>query len=256
MNTMKSLCALSAIALSLSLNPISDAAVYDIDDPTDFVPSTFFAGDTINLSGTGIIGIDTEAHSGSIVNVYGGTVEQYFTALGGSIINIFDGNIGNNFFAIEDSIVNISGGTIGENFDAGDGSTVNIHGGHFLNSDFHAYNSTLNIHGGTFDDYFSINSRAIMNLYGSNFKLDGIDIAGIVPGTPFIVPDRGDVVLSATLEDGSAFDITLDNMSPPGFSDVFYGETMALHLVPIPEPTSLALLSFASISLLARRRKS
>ena len=78
-------------------------------------------------------------------------------------------------------------------------------------------------------------SRAEVNLWGSEFVLDNIDITALLsPNMPFTINDR-DVTLSGLLADGSAF--SFDLTSTFGMSDYFdAGATLTIMLMSLFPP--------------------
>ena len=159
-------------------------------------------------------------------------------ALGGTV-SISGGTVGSDFFALG-STVNISGGTVGSNFQAG-GSTVNITGGAFGN-DFNAtYGSTV-------------------NLFGTEFFLNGSLVDALTVGETITIFDRGeDVVLSGVFADGTLFDFDLIPNNPffPAFVDFFDpSSTLTItRVAAIPEPGCGLTLATMSLVLLVRRRR-
>ncbi|QQE13643.1 hypothetical protein JD969_09335 [Planctomycetota bacterium] len=281
MKAMQSLCAFSAIALSLSFNQFTHAINYNV--PPDAAPSSIAAGDTLTLSDGGTVDSFFISDAGSMFIMTGGTLGFNATISGDA--HISGGDIGFSFFtadssnvtitggdfdflfrALNNSTVNISGGTFGNSFDAN--ANVNISGGTFANNLAARPGGILNITGGTFGNNFSVNNDSIANiaggtfgssinlqdgitnLIGSDFSLDGIPILGL-SASPTELTIRGGATLAGTLNDGSAFSIDL-NESLISSQD-FVSTNAILNLI-IPEPTSLALLTLTTLPLLIRRK--
>jgi len=143
------------------------------------------------------VGIRFDANEGSVVNISGGTVGDGFNAR---------------------SLVNISGGTIGDDFDAQNNSVVNISGGSVGHRDFDA------------------SAGSEVNLFGSDFVLDGVPLdASLTIGDAFTIDSRN-VTLSGILADGTAFSFDLSN---DFFSDDEFFSISATVTVTLGPPTVL-----------------
>ena len=168
------------------------------------------AGSELNISGGEVDGFFV-ANSGSEVNITGGSVGSFATGGPGSEVNITGGSVGAVFNTFGD--LNVSAGSVGGNFHASPGSVVNITGGSFGSGFLTLAESVVNISGGTFGGLlgtgFSINSGAELNLFGSNFAIDGVPLDdSLVMGQAFTIEER-DVTLSGVLVDGSPFSFDL-----------------------------------------------
>ena len=151
------------------------------------------------------------ANSGSEVNITGGSVGGFATASPGSEVNISGGSVQSLFNVF--GVLNVSAGSVGGNFHASPGSVVNITGGSFGSGFLTLAESVVNISGGTFGGFlgtgFSINSGAELNLFGSNFAIDGVPLDdSLTMGQAFTIEER-DVTLSGVLVDGSPFSFDL-----------------------------------------------
>ena len=252
------------------------------------VVSSFFnanSGSEINISG-GVVANGFQANAGSLVEIIGGDVSNNFTANAGSLVNISGGNVGPFFDA--QSSVNISGGSVGGLFGANFGSQVDISGGSVesINAtsggqvnvgggsvgsfnalegslvtveggslgDFDAFSgSETNISGGSFGGVFSAFSESDVNLFGTEFLVDGVLLDGLELGESFEVDVR-DVTLSGLLSDGSSFEFEL--ISVFNDDDFFASDanlTVTLTAV-VPEPGVAIVMMFGGIGSLLRRR--
>ena len=202
---------------------------------------TIEGGSVVNLS-NGSIGDGLTADSGAQVNVSGGTVGDLFWTYEGSQVNMTGGEIGRQF-RIDSGELNLSGGTIGDSFDS-DFGEINISGGEIGEADIFIGSvvnisggvvgrswdidefAVANISGGTIGDNFAImpggvvnvtggtlgnfvaESNSQVNLFGTEFLVDGDPVVGLV-GVPITITDR-DVVLLGLLADGSlvGFDLS------------------------------------------------
>ena len=185
------------------------------------------AGSVVNISG-GSVGRFFDANSGSVVNITGGTVGGNFIANDGSLVNISGGLVDFQFSAKTGSVVNITGGAVGRLFDAEDGSVVTISGGSFEESIWAKSGSLLNISGGSFGPTFRVSGvvnirggsfgndfrsyvGSNVNLFGSEFAIDGVLLDDLVSGEAFTIIDRDGVILSGLLADGSEFSFDLNS---------------------------------------------
>ena len=150
----------------------------------------------VNISG-GTVDDSFSASIGSEVNISGGSVGAFSSTGGlGSVFNISGGSVGDFFLAFPDSVLNISGGTIGT-LEAAESSRV--------------------------------------NLFGSDFILDGVPLDdSLAINNAFTIVDR-DVTLSGLLEDGSAFSFDLNSVPVGDFfsdNDLFHSDaTLTVTLV-------------------------
>ena len=205
---------------------------------------------TINVEG-GILG-DSARAVDSEVNISGGTVGDDFLALFGAEVNISGGILGDNFIAVN-SELNISGGTIGDNL-AAFSSVLNISGG-TVGSEL-AVGGEVNISGGTVGDNFRLGSGSEVNILGSEFFIDGLELETLLLGESFTVTDR-DVTLSGLLADGEQFSFDLNSLDPLDVGDFFSsGATLTVTLTsPVPEPSSAALIGLVVAMGFSRRRR-
>ena len=110
----------------------------------------------------------------------GGTVGSSFRIEFGSEVNITGGNVGVGPI-VNGGEVNINGGNVSANFQANSGSLVQISGGTF--------------------GMFLTADDSEMNIFGTEFFIDGIELDKLTPGQAFTITDR-DVTLTALLADG------------------------------------------------------
>ena len=162
----------------------------------------------------------TDARSGSLVTISGGSLMSLSTQSG--------------------AVVNMSGGSVLDSIYASNGVVVNISGGNFIHDDF--------------DRSIKASAGSEINLFGTEFLIDGTRLHFLTLGEAFTLVDRG-ALLSGVLADGSVFDLDLNSTQPATFSDYFEpGSTLTLTLVMVPAPASSVLLGLAAVTALVRRR--
>jgi hypothetical protein len=154
----------------------------------------------------GEVGESFHANDGSVVNISGGLVGDFFLARN-STVNISGGTVGRGGFFdpqaysfwASDSTVNVSGGSIAGGFVA-HGGVVNIRGGS-VGPGFDAY-GVINISGGTVGEEFSALSGSIVSISGGTidegFHVDSGATANILRGSVgrFYVLEGGTVNIS------------------------------------------------------------
>jgi hypothetical protein len=164
----------------------------------------------------------------------GGVVGDNFNADWGSVVTIEGGRVGKNFEAVGSQVL-IAGGSIGAGFDAFYGSVVNVTGGYFgaeseeeSAGDFTAHRgSVVNISGGSFGSKLHAAAGSEVHLIGSAFFLDGMPIAGLVPGETLEIKTREGLfdynkLLTGILLDGSEFNFRLSSSGyDSSYSDYF-----------------------------------
>jgi len=162
------------------------------------------------------------------------------------------GTVGDNTFVDFNTEVNISGGTIGDGY-AAFFSEANISGG-TIGDGFSANGADVEISGGTFGSSFEVFPDSVVNVVGSQFSINGVQLTGLSIGQPLEITDR-DVSFSAVLEDGGLFDIDLNSiLSRP--NDFFSPDATLTVTFAVPEPSSVAFVVLAAtVGFLRRRRK-
>ncbi|MEM8494540.1 MAG: hypothetical protein AAF663_04040, partial [Planctomycetota bacterium] len=104
-----------------------------------------------------------------------------------------------------------SGGTIGDNFET---------------------DGVVNLTGGAFEGSFEATANAQVNVFGTDFEVDSVPVAGLVAGVPTTIFARGGVPFTATLADGTPFEIDLNTLPPNPGDDFFdFGALLTVTLV-------------------------
>ena len=216
-----------------STSAIPDGAVINLNggsiaDDTDFTATDFPNGITLNVS-AGTVGLDIDI-SNSNINISGGEVALTATDIvegvnniNNNTVTITGGDVGSFFQIRGNSTLELSGGSLeGFGIIGGAASGV-VTGGSFNITDV---SGPLDISGGDFNT-FRVFSGGSVNLFGTDFAIDGVPITGLTLGQQFIVLDRN-VTLSGTLSDGSTFSNLLDPVTTgldfdPEFGDFLPG---------------------------------
>lgn len=162
------------------------------------------------------------------------------------------GDLRNNFAVIGASLT-MNGGTAGTRLEVVDG-LVNLHGG-TIGSEFSLYaGAVANIRGGTIDTGIKAFLDSSVNLFGTEFLVDGVPIDSLDVGESLTITDR-EITLSGRLADGSPFEFELNSGLRAEFSSLDYfdaGATLTVTLVP--EPTAICLVLGGIMGLCVRSR--
>lgn len=194
----------------------------------DFFPAVNIE---INILG-GTLGDVADFYGDVTVNMEAGQMEGFF-ANNGVTINMSGGTFGTVCGISGEgvpSVFNLSGGTLGGFFDVNAGATLNVSGG--------TLGIKLEVFGDTpeFDPFGQADHPGTLNFIGSDFAIDGVPIAGLVPGVPFTVTERGGETLTGTLTDGGSFEFYLNATGSTSLEDVLY--TNAILTVTLAEPST------------------
>ena len=210
---------------------IADSVWVDFQSPSMFT--------TVNLLGGGSTP-NLRGYEQSRINVRGGSTGLH--SLDSSHVYISGGEI---LYLIsqDSSYVDISGGSIGELY-SWDSSQVNITGGSIYKYLCSFSSSQVDIFGGSIKGPLYLDVRSFINIYGSNFAVDGKpfgygEITSILGGSPWDEPLRH---LTGTLLNGEL----IDNDFRIGYD---------ARIVLIPEPASAILMSVGATILTLRRKK-
>ena len=197
-------------------------SVVNISDGAVGNSFTALSGSEVNISDDGIVGRNFNANAGSEVNISGGRVDPGFNANAGSVVNVGGGSV-NTIAAFGE--VNINGGFVTTlNVEAGGqvnisggtasfvrssaGSVLDINGGEVRSVNAEA-GSVVNFNDGIISGTFDARPNSVVNLFGSNFAIDGIPVDCMEVGETVTISDR-DAILTGLLPDGSEFSFELN----------------------------------------------
>lgn len=210
-----------------------------------------YGGGTLNLTGGFLTNV--EAHPGAVVNISGGYIN---TAPFGASVEPFQSNSG---LVVDGGTTNITGGHVAllhTNY----GGVLNIANGEISQSAV-ALGVTIAKVGP-----FSLSGSSVTNIAGGTFNYDTgfhlfqnatLDLFGNFPGykTSQIIPAGQMGTITGMLASGSPFSQNFDTTG--GGKIEFNVGTFALPIIPVPEPTSAALLGvpIAAAAGLGKRRR-
>ena len=165
---------------------------------------------------------DLDAFSESVVNISGGTI-GYFSTSGtatisggrfrgisanpGSVVLVSAVDADSLVVRTEDG-VNVTGGEFHYGIQVAHGGVANVSGGTFEGS-LLLENGTVNLYGGIKNAIAVVHHAFTVNVFGTNFSLDDVDITeSLTQNVPHTITTR-DVPFSAILADGSPFQLDL-----------------------------------------------
>lgn len=188
-----------------------------------------FANSTIELAG-GTIHDELAVFGVSHASLTGGAVLGEINGAPGSTIEISGGTFTSGIST--EGVLNISGGQIGSVFASG---ATSISGGQFLGN-YLAFTGELNI-------------------IGTQFFLDGVEILGLAPGDSLVILDR-EVTLSGVLDDGGSFSFDLyETTSQFPFGDYVSEGVRVTITSTVPTPGGVVLVSMLGLAAIRRRRR-
>jgi len=176
-------------------------------------------------------------------------LDSYIKNFPGTHVDVKNGAICGNIWAYNYSTVTVYDGLIGE-LNAMDNSCINIYGGSISPYSLRAWNSSvINLYGGNVGNLLSIRGDASINLYGSNFRVNGF---GLSEGDKLsdyceLIDGYYTGVITGILSDGSCLNNTFKIFKSgdwEGIGDIYI----------IPEPCSVALVGFGGLLVLWRGR--
>ena len=180
--------------------------------------------------------------------VDGGQLSGRIRAFEGSHIEVTGGNLAEGLTAVSGSHAAIRGGEI-DSIVAGALGYIDIHGGE-IGSVATVQGSSLQVRGGTFSRDFYVRAGSRIEIYGSEFYLDGNYIDDPFLDSGITLLER-DMTLSGVLSDGSPFIFDLNHTPTPGEDYFDPAAVLTVTKVSIvPEPGSLMTLCAAAIPLL------
>jgi hypothetical protein len=165
----------------------------------------------------GSLGNDLSLEGESVTSISAGSVGDNVSLNGSAKIDMSGGSIGNHASLTGfNSKLGIAAGSVGEHLTVDEyGSEVTISGG-LVGDYLTATRGRINISGGTIGDAFhtGTTSDSRVFLYGTQFHLNGLPIAGLTPGQPDQIDTRN-VTLSGILLDGTPFSFDLNSTANP-----------------------------------------
>ncbi len=189
------------------------------------------AGSVLNFQG-GSSNYAFDARSGSEVNISGGEV-PYLYGYDGSVTNVSAGSIDSQAHLFAGGEINISGGFVGNTaFDSLTvyyGATANLSGG-AVGVGLDLYGGNVNITGGSLYDGIDAGQGSSLKLYGEDFRIDGIPVAGLdLIGSSVALDVPKQSALSGVYSDGTPFAFIMPyNMIREG--------VLSLHRTAVPTP--------------------
>lgn len=201
-------------------------------------PYAIGEGQQLQLLEGGSLPLRFLAGEGSSLEILGGEVKSNLTSIGSEVL-IRDGIIGTGLTGLIDSHITVLGGEISDGLVLGRRATINLYGG--------GIPSRVRFESGT-----------RINLFGSDFMLDGQPIRGLeeIGDIVRVTSNRTGQLLTGFLQDGSAISWRLAEISGCRCGQrklgIDAGAAIQLHLVP--EPNSLALASLTALVLLTSRK--
>jgi hypothetical protein len=216
----------------------------------------------------------------SIVNISGGTVEQYLRIYENSTATISGGSV-TLVISYNTSRVAVSGGFITDNLDVQDDSTVTVDGATIDNM-YASGDSDVTIYGGTFDSYISVHDNSRVSILGgsigthlvsegqSQITFSGGTIGTVIrtghfsnpiwdtsvitfEGTGFAINGMGVGYGQYFASDYSAGILTGTLANGDALDNIFYIYDGA-SIVLVPEPTTLLLLGLGAVIVTRKRQ--
>ena len=159
------------------------------------------------------LGRGTSGEAPALLNIDGDAL------IGG--VTIFTGN------------VDVNGGTVDSIELLGDDAVLDLTGGNVGFVSTTNGGGIVNLRGGSITETVNISTGAELNIFGSGFFLDGVSLDDTLTlNEAFTLPDRDSAVLTATLTDGSAFEVVLfEGFSNSSLDRIRSGATLTLTLI-------------------------
>ena len=229
--------------------PAIDLTPIVVENALDVAPAGLRAGQSLTLRGDGALGPDF-ATVDATLNIEGGSVDSDIEVAGstvtisdggatsliafpGSEINLSGGKVGR--LMLLESSAEISGGSLGS-LEIGSGSVLDVTGGEVgIDLSFFSISvdvgGTLNVFGGSFIGSVGVSSGGEFNLHVTEAFIDGAPIDGLLLGEPLTILERGQVLLTGLLADGSEFSFELFPFGRAIGGDFFEPATVTVTLV-------------------------
>ena len=174
---------LNNVQLNRTAVPAVDSTPLVVNSSSLDAPTSLQSGQTLTIEQGGIISGEFET-IGAVLNINGGIFEDE-TAFFNTTVNLNDGVLGGAVAAFAGSELNLFGGTI-DGLVTGSGTQINLHGGNIENS-------------------LQINAGSNIDVFATEFLIDGTEVEFADFDTPQLIPDRN-FRLSGVFADGSTFE--------------------------------------------------
>ena len=231
---------------------------------------TLFANSYLEMSGGSAgrvmtAGIDTgPSPDASLLVVTGGQIDV-LDATGNVVVE--GGNIGDDFVFRGGGYVDISGGSIGDNLQVGytvigaipnsdepivvgSGGRVTISGGSIGDNMVLYGLRSLTFSGGSIGQGFQALEDSQVNIVGSQFFVDGMELENPGVGQSIVLTERN-VTITGRLADGQRFQFHLYDEIGQGD---FFSPVASVSVTFVPEPNSVVLVLLLGVFLVAARQ--
>lgn len=197
------------------------------------MPTTVQILEGANIGTDPILDISVDVFNTSLVEIFGGFIENDVEVNDRASINVFGGTLADDVQAFNRGTFNLFGGLVLDDIEAFERSTINLFGGSF-GEDVEAFdNAMIFISGGILGEGGETGIGAfdtsMITLFGKNFSIDGLNVSS---GSISSLSGQ----LTGTLLDGNSFSLPFLQSN---------SNQIKLVVVPVPEPSShLTFLAF------------
>ena len=208
---------------------------------------------TLDMSG-GVLDNFLYAYDNASINFSGGINNYRIYANNNSHITISGGSVGQETVAFDNSHIEVTGGVLPDLYPVDD-ATITVTGGSLGILRVYA-NALMSIYGGSNISELSANGYGIIELYGTEFFVNGVPLQDgdkLTSYTTYGSPSARYFVgqITGTLADGSNLDNEFLIAGTGGNTD---RANIYVHIVPEPTTLSLAVVLLLGIVLRRRRR--